>query len=161
MTIGVFDWKKMKVFDVVEEQWPKLRQAYYYVDGMNIMPAEGVDFNLILNGDNVVLTKLLFDLGKATIKPESYEQLDRFSEWLLRHETIGVSIDGHTDKSGSDEFNLTLSKQRADAVKTYLVDKGVDGSKLFTRGFGDTQPVDTSRLENNPKNRRVELLLRK
>jgi len=125
------------------------------------MPAEGVDFNLILNGDNVVLTKLLFDLGKATIKPESYEQLDRFSEWLLRHETIGVSIDGHTDKSGSDEFNLTLSKQRADAVKTYLVDKGVDGSKLFTRGFGDTQPVDTSRLENNPKNRRVELLLRK
>lgn len=125
------------------------------------MPAEGVDFNLILNGDNVVLTKLLFDLGKATIKPESYEQLDRFSEWLLRHETIGVSVDGHTDKSGSDEFNLTLSKQRADAVKTYLVDKGVDGSKLFTRGFGDTQPVDTSRLENNPKNRRVELSLRK
>lgn len=161
LTIGVFNSDDMEKVKIGESNMPDYKRAYYYVDGISMLPAEGVDFNAILNGDNVILTKLNFDTGKSTIRSESYPQLDKFADWLLNHPTIGVSIDGHTDKSGSDELNMTLSKNRAEAVKTYLVNKGVDSSKLFSRGFGDTQPLDKTNLENNEKNRRVEISLRK
>ena len=132
-----------------------------YVDGISMLPAKGVDFNTILSGSNVILTKLNFDIGKSTIRSESFEQLDKFAAWLKNHSDIGVSIDGHTDKQGSDELNMALSKNRADAVKKYLVDQKVSGDKLFTRGYGETQPLDKGSQEDSQKNRRVEISLRK
>lgn len=161
LTIGVFNHKKMEVKKIGETNAPDYKRAYYYVDGISMLPAEGIDFNSILTGSNVILTKLNFDSGKSTIRSESFPQLDKFAEWLKDHSEIGVSIDGHTDKQGSDELNLQLSKNRADAVKKYLMDKGVKGDKLFTRGFGETQPLDKGSGENNEKNRRVEISLRK
>lgn len=161
LTIGVFDHSNMKTQKLLDIGKPDFKRAYYFIDGIAMLPADGIDFNLILKGDNVILTKLNFDTGKSTIRSESFEQLDKFAAWLKGHNSIGVSIDGHTDKSGSDELNLKLSKDRAAAVKAYLVNKGVDGQKLFTRGFGDTQPLDRKDLENNEKNRRVEISLRK
>lgn len=161
LTIGVFDHEKMEVKKIGETNKPDYKRAYYYVDGISMLPAEGVDFNSILSGSNVILTKLNFDIGKSTIRSESFKQLDKFAAWLNNHSDIGVSIDGHTDKQGSDELNMQLSKDRADAVKTYLVGKGVVGEKLFTRGYGETQPLDKNSQENNEKNRRVEISLRK
>ncbi len=161
LTVGVFNSDDMEIKKMGDASKPEYKRAYYYVDGIAMLPADGVDFNNILKGDNVILTKLNFDTGKSSIRSTSYEQLDKFAAWLMDHPTIGVSIDGHTDKAGSDELNLKLSKDRADAVKTYLVNKGAEDGKLFTRGFGETQPLDKTGGDNNEKNRRVEISLRK
>lgn len=160
LTIGVFNPKDMQKEKLGESNKPDYKRAYYYIDGMTMLPAEGVDFGRILKGEHVVLTKLNFDLGKSTIRPESYEQLDQFADWLKSNGGIGVSIDGHTDKSGNSDANLKLSKQRADAVKEYLVNKGVTNN-MFTRGFGDAKPLVKGGSEVNEKNRRVEISVSK
>ncbi|MFT4660152.1 MAG: OOP family OmpA-OmpF porin [Patiriisocius sp.] len=160
MTIGVFGSDNMQKKKLSEADAPDYKRAYYYIDGLAMLPDEGVDFNRILNGDNVVLTKLNFDLGKSTIRSESYPQLDKFAQWLKSHNNVGVSIDGHTDKSGSSNANLTLSKERAESVKAYLMSKGVT-SNLFTRGFGDSRPLVKGGSDVNEKNRRVEISLNK
>lgn len=161
LTLGVFSHKDMEVEMLVKDGGLDTKSAYYFVDGIAMLPAEGVDFNRLLSGSNVILTKLNFDTGKSTIRSESYKQLDKFADWLLAHPTIGVSIDGHTDKSGSDDLNQKISKDRAGSVKRYLMEKGVEGGKLFTRGFGDTQPLGEAGQENSEKDRRVEISLRK
>jgi len=161
LTLGVFDAKNMEKTSLVEGNQPDYKRAYYYVDGLTMLPAEGVDFGRILKGDNVVLTKLNFDLGKSTIRQESFEQLDEFAAWLKSHPKVGgISIDGHTDKSGSAETNNALSKSRAEAVKTYLTNKGVT-INMFARGFGSSKPLVKGGAEVNEKNRRVEISLNK
>lgn len=160
LTIGVFSADDMEVSNLGGEgSTPDTKRAYYYVDGISMLPADGVDFNSILSGSNVILTKLNFDTGKSTIRSSSFEQLDKFAAWLKNHPDLGVDIDGHTDKSGSDDVNLKLSKARADAVKKYLTDKGVNGENLFARGYGETRPLDDTGGDNNEKNRRVEIHL--
>jgi len=72
---------------------------------------------------------------------------------------IKFEIDGHTDNSGTAAHNLTLSQQRADAVKDQLVKMGVDASKLAAKGFGDSKPIsDNTTLEGKANNRRVEFI---
>nr|PZN61846.1 MAG: hypothetical protein DIU62_12980 [Pseudomonadota bacterium] len=100
-----------------------------------------------------------FDTNSATIKPESYPELDRMITFLLQTvpSATGV-IEGHTDSSGSDEYNLRLSQRRAEAVMKYLVDGGVPASRLRAQGFGESQPVaDNSTPEGRAQNRRVVL----
>ncbi len=160
ITIGVFNPNDMEKVNLKEGGVLDTKRAYYYVDGLTMLPGEGVDFNRILKGDNVILTKLNFDLNKATIRDESYGQLNDFAAWLRSNGNISVSIDGHTDKSGTPEINLQLSKDRADAVKKYLISKGVKAT-IFTRGFGSMKPLVSGGSDVNEKNRRVEISLNK
>ena len=101
-----------------------------------------------------------FDTGKADLKPEGRAKLDDVATKLKQP---GVQIDsmtiiGHTDSVGNPKSNQALSERRADAVKTYLVSQGVDGSKIKTVGRGQTQPVsDNKTAQGRAKNRRVEL----
>jgi OOP family OmpA-OmpF porin len=103
--------------------------------------------------------EVLFDTNSATIKPESYPELDRMIRFLRETvpSAVGV-IEGHTDSSGSDEYNMQLSQRRADAVMKYLVDGGVPANRLRARGYGESQPVaDNSTPEGRAQNRRVVL----
>ena len=101
-----------------------------------------------------------FDSGKADLKPEGRAKLDDVATKLSQP---GVQIDsmtitGHTDSVGNPASNQRLSERRADAVKSYLVSKGVDGSKVKTLGRGQTQPVsDNKTPQGRAQNRRVEL----
>ena len=105
--------------------------------------------------------KVYFDTGKATIKPVSFPLLDDVAEALKQHaEVKQVRIEGHTDSTGSAKLNTSLSKKRAQAVRAYLVDKGVEASRLEAAGFGPSKPVgDNKTAEGREQNRRVEFIV--
>lgn len=98
-----------------------------------------------------------FESGKATLKKESNSILDAVAKAMIENPSYKLFVGGHTDNSGNSDKNLQLSKDRAAAVKDYLVKKGVDGSRMQSEGYGDTQPVaDNATKEGKAKNRRVE-----
>ena len=101
-----------------------------------------------------------FDTGRSTFRPEVPAILDNVAEILKRNENLQFrfSVDGHTDSTGSDARNLTLSQDRAKAVKDYLVSKGVDANRLKTQGFGESNPIDANNTKDGRfNNRRVEI----
>ncbi len=102
--------------------------------------------------------KIHFDFNKATIKPDSYNLLDEIADVILKHpELKKISIEGHTDSIGTPKYNLKLSKERATAVRDYLVNKGVEPDRLVTEGFGLERPIaDNETEEGRAQNRRVE-----
>ena len=100
---------------------------------------------------------LEFETGKDKIKQHSYLSLDGLAK-LLKDKGYGLRIDGHTDNVGAYDMNMDLSRRRAESVKKYLMDKGVDGSKLETNGYGYTKPIaDNKTAAGRQKNRRVEM----
>ncbi|MBT1706922.1 OmpA family protein [Fulvivirgaceae bacterium PWU5] len=105
----------------------------------------------------IVLNNVFFDFDKATLKPESYPELNRLVTFLNNNAGVNVQIAGHTDSVGPEPYNLDLSKRRANSVVQYLYDKGVTKEKVKTVFFGETKPIDTNATrEGRQKNRRVE-----
>jgi outer membrane protein OmpA-like peptidoglycan-associated protein len=99
-----------------------------------------------------------FDYGKATIKPSYQKELDVIAARIKRMSNIKVRTEGHTDSSGSAEFNQELSEQRAKSVRDYLVVKGVSASIISYKGYGKTRPTaSNSTSEGRAKNRRVDI----
>ena len=104
------------------------------------------------------LAHVLFDFDKSVIKPAAYPELDEVVAVLKKNPGMNVELDGHTDSMGTMKYNMELSKKRADAVKSYLVAKGIDASRLSTKGFGLTKPiVSNDTKEHRAMNRRVEI----
>ncbi len=108
-----------------------------------------------------IFTKALqgiqFESGKAVLKSSSYSILNQVVTVMRENPTYMLEINGHTDSQGDDAKNLQLSKNRADAVKTYLVNKGIDGARLMAEGYGETIPVaDNATAAGRALNRRVE-----
>ncbi|MDM8176194.1 OmpA family protein [Olivibacter sp. 47] len=105
------------------------------------------------------IKNLEFDLSKATIRPTSYPSLDKVAR-LLVEKNFSLKLAGHTDNTGSMKLNMRLSKERAEAVKAYLVSKGANPSRIEATGYGPTQPIATNATaEGRQANRRVEFTL--
>ncbi|MBK7826201.1 OmpA family protein [Nannocystis sp.] len=103
---------------------------------------------------------IYFDLDKDTIKPRSRPVLDRAVEVFTSFPNIRVEISGHTDSTGSIAHNRDLSRRRAEAVKRYLVEAGIDTARIETRGAGPDEPIDTNRTPaGRAHNRRIEFNL--
>lgn len=99
-----------------------------------------------------------FDFDKAVVKPEGKKALDVLAEKFKTMNTEVIIAVGHTDSIGSDAYNQKLSERRAQAVKAYLVSKGVDAKRIYTEGKGEKQPIaDNKTKEGRAKNRRVEV----
>lgn len=103
---------------------------------------------------------IFFRAGSNVLEESSHEALDEIVKLLQANASFKLRIEGHTDSTGSAALNITLSQSRADAVKKYLTDKGVDAQRLQATGFGSSKPLTTnSTLEGRKRNRRVELIL--
>jgi outer membrane protein OmpA-like peptidoglycan-associated protein len=101
-----------------------------------------------------------FETGSANIRPSSYKLLNEIFESAVVAEGLKLGIYGHTDNAGSDMINLPLSEQRANAVKAYLLKKGLSENRVEAKGFGSSKPVaDNSTESGKSKNRRVEIVL--
>lgn len=104
------------------------------------------------------LDNVYFDTGFATLKPSSYKALNDLAEVMLLKTTMIIEIAGHTDNTGTSDINKKLSQDRADAVRNYLIKKGVAATRITAKGYGDTEPIaDNSTDEGKAKNRRTEV----
>ncbi len=114
--------------------------------------------NILTNG-KFVTHGITFDVGKATLQPQSMGTLNDVAKFLKTNTTINMEIDGHTDNTGSPSANMTLSQQRANAVEAQLIVMGIDASRLTTKGLGSTIPIASDNTpEGQANNRRVEFI---
>jgi outer membrane protein OmpA-like peptidoglycan-associated protein len=101
---------------------------------------------------------ILFDTGSADLKAEAVAQLTKVGDIMAKYADNRVRVEGHTDSSGSDDFNRKLSERRAASVKTVLVSRGVQDGQILVVGLGETKPIaDNASSDGRAKNRRVEL----
>jgi OOP family OmpA-OmpF porin len=103
-------------------------------------------------------SKIFFENNSDKLKVASLSQLDELAKILYKYEGASLTIEGHTDSVGADDFNMTLSQKRSDSVKQYLIGKGILDTRLTAVGFGETKPVASNKTSlGKAKNRRVEL----
>ncbi|WP_165703829.1 OmpA family protein [Enhygromyxa salina] len=131
---------------------PETKNGFDDDDGCpDVVPNEFADLAGILKGIN-------FDSDKDVIKKDSKPILDRAVEVLQMYPQVRVEISGHTDSNGGYEHNVDLSQRRSAAVKRYLVDAGIDESRIETRGAGPNEPIDTNdTAAGRAENRRIEV----
>jgi OmpA-OmpF porin, OOP family len=137
-----------------DEGNPMLLGSFRYAEGGKTLREQ------LNETGRIVSHGILFDSGSAKIKAESYKTLADISKLLTDDPALKLSIEGHTDSDGTDEANLTLSQNRADAVRTYLMDTyKIDGGRLTAKGWGEGKPIDVNTTpEGKANNRRVEFV---
>jgi len=120
--------------------------------GMNMLGKKFTDTKIVTHGIN-------FDVNKAIIKPESMGTLNGIVKIMTDNPEVKFEVGGHTDADGDDASNLKLSQARADAVRSQLINMGIDASRLTTKGYGESKPIsDNTTLEGKANNRRVEFV---
>lgn len=120
------------------------------------------DISLTPSGQTMTLTNLIFPQGKATIDPKSFGELDEVSQMMKENSKMVIQLEGHTDNQGSSKANMELSEARVEAVKKYLVSKGIAKDRIKTKAFGGTQPLRNEMTpEARKQNRRVEMRILK
>ncbi len=117
------------------------------------IPLQPIEANAV-----IVLKNIFFDLNKYEVKSQSQVELDEVVTLMKDNPTVKIQINGHTDNSGKPADNLTLSENRAKAVTSYLLAKGIAAARLSFKGFGDTSPLaDNATEQGRALNRRTEL----
>jgi len=121
-------------------------------------PGEQVDANGCAVDRNFILKGVKFEFDSDRLTEAAKSILGDVASTLQSYPNIAVELEGHTDNVGSDSYNLGLSERRANAVKTYLVGRGVSGGRMAPVGYGESRPIDTNETEEGrEENRRVEL----
>jgi len=120
------------------------------------------DDKAVAIGTTIVLNNIRFVQSKAELLSESDAELNHLWTFMREHPTAEIELQGHTDNQGDFDLNLALSKQRVEAVKAFLVSKGIAPQRISGRGFGSTRPIaNNNREETRQLNRRVELVIKK
>ncbi|HSZ71037.1 MAG TPA: OmpA family protein [Cytophagaceae bacterium] len=111
-------------------------------------------------GEKEILKNVFFDTDKSDLRKESKTELDRLYKKIAKRKNIVVQISGHTDNRAGHEYNHVLSEARSVSVVQYLIDKGFDSKRIFARGYGEVQPIDTHNTEEALQmNRRTEYMI--
>jgi outer membrane protein OmpA-like peptidoglycan-associated protein len=119
-----------------------------------------LDLKLIETGFSFILEAIQFKQSEAVVLQESYPSLDKLYSFLKRNKKIHIQIAGHTDNVGDKKALLWLSEDRADTIKDYLIEKGIEPSRLQTIGYGGNFPLNNNGTEMlKAKNRRVEIII--
>jgi len=125
------------------------------------MAGSGVD--IYREGDTIRLQapeNITFDVNRSDVKPQFRPVLDQLAQSIQQYPGTVVQVEGHTDSTGSAAYNQTLSENRANSVRNYLVQRGVDSQRIYAVGYGFTRPIaDNSTPEGRAQNRRVEILI--
>lgn len=128
------------------------------IKDIELTSGDGPDAKKHTAGQLMRLNNLIFQVGKAKISPDSYEELGIIVSMMKENNAMIIQLEGHTDYQGDAKENIKLSQQRVDATKDYLVSKGISKARIKTKAFGGTQPLSR---DNTPEahrlNRRVEL----
>lgn len=134
-------------------------ESFSLSDADASMPyARNIDLERINIGKSLVLKNIFFETGSSKLLKESFAELNTLIVLLMENPGLRVEIGGHTDNVGNAEYNMTLSQQRADAVKNYLVEKGIAANRLVSKGYGFSNPIaDNDTEQNRAKNRRTEI----
>lgn len=120
----------------------------------------GVDVSQTPNGDGILvnLPEVTFAVDSSTISPQMRDVLDRVAQSMIQYPNSLIDVMGHTDSTGSDAYNLDLSRRRAEAVTNFLVSRGVARSRIESIGYGEQYPIaDNTTEEGRARNRRVEI----
>lgn len=108
----------------------------------------------------VNMADVLFDTGKYNLRPAAREKLAKLSGIVVAHPGLNLAVEGHTDSTGSDEFNQKLSEQRAETVRNYLIEQGLPEAGVTSQGLGKTVPIaDNGTAVGRQQNRRVEIIV--
>ena len=136
---------------MMDNQEKEMRQALSESEAAAIR-REGNLLAINLRGD------VTFDINSAVINPGLYSEIDRIANILIKYPETVIQVEGHTDSTGSESYNMELSARRAEAVKNLLVQEGVDPSRILTIAFGESTPIASNDTEyGRAQNRRVEI----
>ena len=120
----------------------------------------GIPLDKIEIGKSVILKNIFFDFDEYTLKKESYMELNRLISFLQQNQRVRIRLDGHTDIKGSQEYNMTLSENRAKTAYNYLISKGIPKNRLEYKGYGKNVPIaDNTTDEGRALNRRTEIVI--
>jgi outer membrane protein OmpA-like peptidoglycan-associated protein len=137
-----------------EQQQAALRQQLL-AQFNEILQTKDTARGLIVN-----MSDVLFDTGRYTLKPGAREKLAKVSGIILSHPGLKIEVEGHTDSVGGDDYNMKLSENRANGVRSFLASQGINPDKVTAKGFGKTLPVaDNGTAAGRQMNRRVELVV--
>lgn len=121
----------------------------------------GTGVDVIRQGDDIVLrmpSGITFDVDRYDVKPQFQSTLNEVAQTLSQYNQTYIDVLGHTDSTGSDAYNQSLSERRAQSVANYLASRGVAPARMATRGFGESQPIADNGTEyGRAQNRRVEI----
>jgi outer membrane protein OmpA-like peptidoglycan-associated protein len=136
---------------MMDKQEQEMRQALATSEEVAVR-REGDMIALTLKGD------VSFDVDSDVVLPGLYNEMDRIAQILVRYPDTTIVVEGHTDSTGSDAYNMQLSERRANSVKRLLVQRGVADYRITTIGYGESRPVATNNTpEGRQMNRRVEI----
>jgi peptidoglycan-associated lipoprotein len=140
-----------------EDRWEDCQKAKNVEKEVVVKPKDDID-NILQNGR---LGAVYFDYDEATLAAEAQDTLQKNAEWMRRNQSARVQIEGHCDERGTTEYNIALGERRAVAVRKYLVQLGVESSRLSIISYGAEQPMVGGNSENSfLKNRRAEFLVK-
>jgi outer membrane protein OmpA-like peptidoglycan-associated protein len=139
------------VGNMMDKQEAEMRQALADSEAAAIS-REGNLLEISLKGD------VTFDTDSAIVRPGLYSEIDRIANILIKYPNTVIQVEGHTDSTGTESYNMELSARRAEAVKNILVSKGVEPSRILTLAFGESKPIASNDYDyGRAQNRRVEI----
>ncbi len=134
-------------------------KSHFYIRNIRIAEGGVKYYDRFMQDGKIIANGIRFDVNKATLKPESMGVINEIATLMKEHPEVNFSVEGHTDSDGDDAFNKTLSEQRAETVVNTLKNMGVDGSRMTSKGWGESKPLDSNATaEGKANNRRVEFV---
>ena len=134
-------------------------KSHFYIKNIRIAEGGVKYYDRMMQDGKIIANGIRFDVNKATLKPESMGIINEIATLMKENPEIKFSVEGHTDSDGDDASNQTLSEQRAATVVSTLTKLGIDANRLTSKGWGESQPLDTNNTpEGKANNRRVEFV---